>query len=305
MELMDLEHLSPSVRPLAMQDDNEVRIDRILADRWIAYSRANSALSKLEWLLRHPKKLRMPNLLLVGPTNSGKTMISEKFRRTHPRSISLDGNAEVIPVVRVQMPSAADPLRFYHAVLSALGAPNLPGKHHRLVQKEMQALHLLRATGVRVLIIDEIHNALAGTTGKLSEMLNLLRHLGNELQIPLVAVGVKEALQVIHSDDQLANRFEPFALPRWHDDEELRALLISLEKVLPLRRPSGLGNPIMTRRLVGLSEGILGEIVALVVQAAEWAIRNGVEKIGTEVLDKVDYLPPSARRASASTMRIE
>ncbi|MBB2940489.1 putative ATPase with chaperone activity [Actinoplanes lutulentus] len=27
----------------------------------------------------------MPNLLLIGPTNNGKSMIVEKFRRTHPR----------------------------------------------------------------------------------------------------------------------------------------------------------------------------------------------------------------------------
>ncbi len=26
----------------------------------------------------------MPNLLLIGPTNNGKTMIIEKFRRAHP-----------------------------------------------------------------------------------------------------------------------------------------------------------------------------------------------------------------------------
>ena len=29
-----------------------------------------------------PNKQRMPNLLLVGPTNNGKSMIVEKFRRT-------------------------------------------------------------------------------------------------------------------------------------------------------------------------------------------------------------------------------
>jgi predicted ATPase with chaperone activity len=32
----------------------------------------------------------MPNLLLVGPTNNGKSMIVEKFRRTHPASSDAD-----------------------------------------------------------------------------------------------------------------------------------------------------------------------------------------------------------------------
>ncbi|MGH3710082.1 MAG: TniB family NTP-binding protein [Pseudonocardiaceae bacterium] len=31
-----------------------------------------------------PAKQRMPNLLLIGPTNNGKSMMVEKFRRSHP-----------------------------------------------------------------------------------------------------------------------------------------------------------------------------------------------------------------------------
>lgn len=303
---MDLDHLTASAQLVAVQEDDDVRVERIQSDRYVAYTRANQALAKLEWLLKHPKKLRMPNLLIVGPTNSGKTMITEKFRRDHPRTTSLDGRGEIIPILRVQMPSAADPLRFYHIILKELGAPSLQtGKLNRLVQKEQQALHLLRETGVRVLVIDEIHNALAGSTAKLSEMLNLLRYLGNELQIPLVAVGVKEALQVIHSDDQLANRFEPFPLPRWQDDDELRNLLASFERVLPLRRPSGLANPIMTRRLIALSEGILGEIVTLLIRAAEMAVRTGTERIEPAMLDRIDYMAPSERRMSAVAMRVD
>lgn len=38
----------------------------------------------MEVLYTFPVRQRMPNLLLVGPTNNGKSMIIEKFRRTHP-----------------------------------------------------------------------------------------------------------------------------------------------------------------------------------------------------------------------------
>ncbi len=54
------------------------------ADRWIGYSRATAALERLETLYTWPGKQRMPNLLLIGPTNNGKSMIIEKFRRLHP-----------------------------------------------------------------------------------------------------------------------------------------------------------------------------------------------------------------------------
>lgn len=297
-----LAHLAPQVREIALMDDS-VRIEWIQKDRWIGYTRAKQALAKLQWLLAHPKKMRMPNLLIVAPTNNGKTMVVEKFRRDHARSLSLDGRADVIPVLRVQMPSAADPLRFYQAILEALSAPTRRG--HRLVEKEGQAIRLLRATGVQMLVIDEIHNALAGPTNKLSEMLNLLKNLGNDLQIPLVGVGTKDALQVIHSDDQLANRFEPFPLPRWQDDDELQDLLVSFQQALPLRCLSDLTNPVLTRRIVAMSEGILGEIVALLMRAAEAAIRAGTERIDLALFDSVDFQPPSARRASAAAMRVD
>ena len=71
----------------------------------------------------------------------------------------------------------------------------------------------MRATDTRLLVIDELHNLLSGTSMQQRRLLNLLRWLGNELQIPLVGVGTAEALRAIRSDDQLVNRFEPFALP--------------------------------------------------------------------------------------------
>ena len=80
---IDLSHLLPGAQGLARLPAAE-RIQRIRADRWIGYPRAVDALNRLETLFAWPSKQRMPNLLLVGPTNNGKSMIIEKFRRTHP-----------------------------------------------------------------------------------------------------------------------------------------------------------------------------------------------------------------------------
>ena len=78
-----------------------------------------------------------------------------------------------------------------------------------LTKRQDSAIRLLRAAGVSCLTIDEVHNLLSGSAIQQRRILNLLRWLGNELQIPLIAVGTAEALHAIHSDDQLANRFEP------------------------------------------------------------------------------------------------
>ena len=42
------------------------------------------AIDRRHELFEYPKRLRMPNLLIVGPTNNGKPMIAEKFRRDRP-----------------------------------------------------------------------------------------------------------------------------------------------------------------------------------------------------------------------------
>ena len=87
--IIDLSHLLPAAQGLARLPADE-RIQRLRADRWIGYPRAVEALNRLEALYAWPNKQRMPNLLLVGPTNNGKSMIVEKFRRTHPASSDAD-----------------------------------------------------------------------------------------------------------------------------------------------------------------------------------------------------------------------
>ena len=54
------------------------------------------------------------------------------------------------------MPSEPSVTRFYVALQAALGAPMR--QRQRLAELEQATLGLLRAVGVRVLIIDELHN---------------------------------------------------------------------------------------------------------------------------------------------------
>ena len=81
--MTEFPHLYPASRAVAAMSAEE-RIHRIRADRWIAYPRAQAALAKLEELISFPERARMPNLLIVGASGMGKTMIIEKFVRDHP-----------------------------------------------------------------------------------------------------------------------------------------------------------------------------------------------------------------------------
>jgi hypothetical protein len=194
----------------------------------------------------------------------------------------------------IQAPPAPDESRFYGAILEALGAPyKLRGS---VEEKQIQVLHLLRAVQLRVLIIDEIHHILAGHIAKQRQFLHVLKHLGNELKIPLVGVGTIEAVRAIQTDPQMANRFEPVAMPRWEMGRDFQTLLASFERTLPLRQPSRLAEPALAARLLTLSEGTIGELFSLLMAATVRAIRSGAERIDEDVLAKTDWTAPSARR---------
>jgi hypothetical protein len=295
----DYAHLLAAARPWA-EEDSESRIRRIRTDRWISYARAEAALTAFDDLLTFPKRTRMPNLLLYGPTNNGKTMIVEKFRRLHQgtaANATSDGAAN-IPVLRVQMPPGPDEPRFFGAILDALSYPHVLSD--RGVSKRQEAaVRIMRETNVALLIIDEVHNLLSGSRLQQRRLLNLLRWLGNELQIPLIAVGTADALHAIQSDDQLSNRFEPVPLPKWRAGKEYEQLLRTLEAVLPLRKPSQLSEAPIASKILSVSEGVLGEVISIVTRAAVLAVSSGTEMISVRTIDKIGFVSPSLRRRVA------
>jgi Bacterial TniB protein len=289
---LDLSHLHSAAREIARLPAAE-RLRYARADRWIGYTRAAEALDQLEALFAWPSRQRMPNLLLTGPTNNGKSMIIEKFRRSHLPVSHPD--REEIPVLVVQMPSDPSVGRFYTALLAATGAP-LPARQYRLADLEQLALRVLRAAGVRVLVIDELHNVLGGRGDRRREFLNLIRFLGNELRIPLAGVGTREAYLAIRSDDQLENRFAPFILPRWEAGDDACSLLASFAASFPLRRASRIATTEMAAYLLTRSEGTIGELARLLTDAAVAAIESGEEAINQRTLLLAPYAGPTERR---------
>ncbi|MBV8611562.1 MAG: TniB family NTP-binding protein, partial [Singulisphaera sp.] len=168
----------------------------------------------------------------------------------------------------------------------------------RVAELEQLALRLMRAVGARMLIIDELHNILAGKADVRREFLNLLRFLGNELRIPIVGVGTREAYLAVRADEQLENRFEPIILPVWDEGETTCSLLASFAAAFPLRRRSELATPDMARYILARSEGTIGEISRLVTAAAVAAVETGEEAIDRKTLMLADYESPTERRRS-------
>lgn len=286
-------HLLQKAAAYLERPDQE-RITYIRSPRWIGYPRAQEILTQLENLLTHPKAHRMPNLLIVGDTNNGKTMLVRRFCNQHKPDDNPEGEAAKVPVLFVQAPPVPDEGRFYNAILELLFAPYKPGD--RADRKQFQAIKLLRTVGLRMLVIDEIHHLLAGSMTKQKAFLNVIKYLGNELEVPIVGVGTRDAFRAIQTDLQLSNRFDQALLPRWANNEMFLRLLATFERSIPLRNPSNLTDGALADKIYSMSEGYLGEISRVLESAAVRAVETGLERIDKRLLDGIGWISPSDRR---------
>lgn len=287
------EHLNESAKAALALSDQE-RINFIRRPRWIGYTKAKRVIAQFENLLTHPKTHRMPNLLLVGETNNGKTMIVNRFHQLYPASAEPQTDGFQLPVLVVQAPPVPSETRFYNAILEKLAAPYRASD--RVDKKQFQVLKILSRVRLQMLIIDEIHQIVAGKTGKQRQFLNTIKYLGNELQIPIVGVGTYEAFNALQTDPQLANRFEPTVLPRWEQGQEYLRLLSSFARMLPLKEPAHLTEKDLAFKLLSMSEGTIGELSALLTRAAISAIEKKTETITLKLLDGLGWIRPSERK---------
>ncbi|TCQ99164.1 TniB family NTP-binding protein [Neorhizobium sp. JUb45] len=278
----EISHLTVTAAELLSEADNQ-RIRAIRSRRWLIYPRAKQVLDRLNLLVDHPRGTRMPSLAIYGDSGMGKTMIMKRFRDQHPPSFnSLTGRLKT-PVLAMEMTSRPGERRFYAELLTLLGAPQRPRAD--IAQMEQAALRIMEAIGVQVLVIDEVHNILAGTYREQRIVLNTLRFLSNRLQISLVCFGVNDAREAIGGDVQLARRFDQFTLSRWAANEQFEMLVALILRNTPLRHPSVLTAKSL-RRILQVTEGITANIFHIVNSLAIEAIESGRERITDEAIEK-------------------
>lgn len=287
-----MNHLTENTRNFILKASDEERISAVKHFKWIGYTEANNVMKKMEDLMNYPRCSRMPNLLLIGDSNNGKTVILQRFNMRHEPFIR---DEKVInQVLLIQAPPEPDEKRFYNSILDKLYAPYKTTE--RIEQRQNRVINLLRKLETKILIIDEIHHVLAGQTTKQRLFLNVIKYLSNELQIPIVCAGTREAFNAIQTDPQLANRFEPKVLPKWTNDIELKRLLKSFESRIPLKNESYLTENSMTNKILAMSGGLIGEISKIIELSTILAIESKVEKITPKILESIDYTSPDKRR---------
>ena len=290
---MELDHLLPDVQLIAALSVNE-RIRFMRRPKWFGYAAAETIFTRMEDLFNHPPTHRMPGLQILGDSNSGKTAIGLEFLERHPFDPNPDGDAIRMPVIRIEIPPNPDESRIYDEILICLKQPFRA--KDPLSEKSRQVRAILAAVGARMLIFDEFQHVLGPRNDRRRVVMDVVKHLGNTLQIPIVVIGTADAQVAVSKDEQLANRLYPVWMPTWSMDQEYKRLLASFEVTMPLRERSHLQQRQIAALILELSEGLLGEIRDLLCTAVEFALRSQREHVDLEVIRTMNWIAPSRRR---------
>lgn len=280
-------NLSARALELLESSDDE-RLAHIDKPVFIPYQHASEILAEMEDLLVHPKTNRMPNMLIVGRSDNGKTEILQEFLKRHPAEDRREFDTVYAPVVYIQAPPGPSEHIFLNQLLMMLGTPVRPNDSPD--RKLLQVLDILPKIQTKILMVDELNALLAGSVTKQRFFLNMLKYLSNELKISIVAAGTAEAEHAVRSDPQLFSRFPMRALPRWQEGVDFRKLLYSFEYVLPLRNESTIYKGEVPAKLYGLSEGVIGEVAKILRSAAKHAIKTKEERITMDIISACPYV---------------
>lgn len=285
---IDYGHIHKNFRHIALLPNNE-RIAFIDTPRWIGYSRANEVIEVMQGLMNKVKQHRMPNLLLIGDSNNGKTTIIQDFAERFGESYS--DEHLVVPVCLIQAPPSANEKDLYISLIDYFALPYRSSDSAGVLRA--QAVHTLRETHVKILIIDEVHSMLTGTARQQRLIMNAIKYLCNALQLPIVLCGTKDAVRILHTDPQHASRFDVAELPLWQNNKEFRRLVGSFERILPLKKPSNLTETSVLNLIYSISGGNIGNIKRLINECAIEAIESGEERITGKMIEDRSWLRPT------------
>lgn len=294
--MTDFVHLSQATKEV-MKYSDEDRVLHIKRDRWVGYDRANQIITKLEDLLVHPKIERMPNMLIIGDSNNGKSRLINHFFKKHLAHDNPLGKGIRVPVLLLEAPSSGSVEHLHKRILDLLISPYKPNTKPN--DLEDQVIKVLKNIDLGIMVIDEIHNLLSGSPREQRHFLTALKSLGNLVQVPIIGVGTTAAFTAFQSDPQMSNRYVTERLTKWKLDKQFLRFLASLERIIPLKDPSNLTTSQIATKIYAMSEGLIGEISTLLNDAAVWAIRNTEpnqpECITIEAINACGYRPPTIR----------
>ncbi|MFA5262338.1 MAG: TniB family NTP-binding protein [Opitutaceae bacterium] len=268
----------------------EERIELVFRDKHILYPEIKEVLSTLKDALNRPKSERPPGFALVGPSETGKTSLINRFGR----DLGGDPSKRVgvhpsVPLLISKMPPRADEARIALMLARTMAIPVVYGGKAREVSDLVIRQLILK--NVRMIIFHEFNNVKPVSFQEREVVYHFIKDLNNE-GIVVVVVGTEASIALIEEDEELVTRLRPLRLNGFALDSNFASFVATLETYYPLSQPSNL--PQFCREIHRRTFGVVGEVVTLLNEAAAWAIRNERPFINCDALQNCRYIPPAS-----------
>jgi hypothetical protein len=149
----------------------------------------------------------------------------------------------------------------------------------------LAALHYLG-----LLVIDEIQNLFNRRTRTSAELLDFIVRIVNDFGVPVLMVGTSEAGEFLAKDFRVTRRITRLLQPNWgrliEHEREWTIFTDTLWTYQYVRTYSELTAE-LRHQLFALTQGIPDLVVKLFVLTQRYAINERVEKISSDLLEKV------------------
>ena len=277
------DHLNNEAKAL-LQAPLDERLNHVRQLHYIEYPAAENSLRELQDLANYPLTTRPPCRALIADSNNGKTTLTREFMRRNPTTLDAAGYPHS-PVVWMEAPPEPDEGRFFSAMLTSLSVTHrADAKRERL---QVMADEELINRRVKLLVIDEFHTMLNGTSRQQKEYMSCVKRFVNVRQLSLVVAGTVDVTRALATDMQFVTRFQKIALPRWSANQEFLQLLTSFESTLPFPKPSKLAGEEIAYLIFQNCQNTIGGVRDIVTESSEVALKEGEERITYKLLKDV------------------
>ena len=261
----------------------EERMAHVLAYRFCNYPVADLILDKLKIAFYDDAAGRQIGLAILGASGCGKSHILRHFANDLcPPFRTRDRGLPVRPVVYLPLPSEFKLRDLQQLVLAAMGAVTHGWQGSN---RDLHIKRLAKDLHVRLFVFDDIQHFTNQSPLWTSKLFDWIKYLLNDLEIAVVVAGIPTAAEALQADEQISTRFEPLTMPRWQVGEALEQFLANFEETFPLHEPSNLMAPEMQEEILLASRGVTRLMVGQLVNAAVYAIDQGIERIDASLLN--------------------
>lgn len=227
---------------------------------------------------RRDKKTRA--IVMIGDTGTGKTSTLARVLAGVMKTIS---DPRKVRAIYVRLDSRTNDRGLVAKILKQIGHPAPKKAAKDVLESDLR--RMLNDMGVKMVLLDECHH-LVTKTGKernflVSEQIKTLIDTTNCLYV-LAGVRRLEHLVTQEENDQFRRRTTVVELPAFSEDlsnNDFLEVAEAYDQALPFRILCGFADYQVALALWRACEGLLGHLVALIVEAGDFAIERGADRI--------------------------